>query len=94
MKFLVEITENGFTKVIPVPARMTMAQASALLGISKTDLTHLCTTAELELIGEPVRNQERYLFADEVLGKAQDKGWLNRITRALYVHHDERRTKA
>ena len=94
MKFLVEITENGFTKVTPVPARMTMGQASALMGISKTDLTHLCAVEELELIGEPERNQEKYLFADDVFSKAQDKSWLHRVTNALYVHHDERRKKA
>lgn len=94
MKFLVEITENGFTKVTPVPARMTMGQASALLGISKTDLAHLCGNSELELIGDPVRNQERYLFADDVLGRAKDKSWLHRVTNALYLHHDERRPKS
>jgi len=74
MKFLVEITENGFTKVSPVPARMGMGEAAAILGISKTDLSHLCATGELELIGEPERNQERYLYADDVLERARDKG--------------------
>jgi hypothetical protein len=90
MKFLIEITENGFTKVSPVPARMGMAEASALLGISKTDLAHLCATGELELIGEPERNQERFLYADDVLERARDKGWLNRITNALYDLHKNR----
>jgi hypothetical protein len=90
MKFLIEITENGFTKVSPVPARMGMAEASALLGISKTDLAHLCAPGELELIGEPERNQERFLYADDVLERARDKGWLNRITNALYDLHKNR----
>ena len=49
MKFLVEITENGFTKVCPVPARMGMGEASSILGISKTDLVYLCATGELEV---------------------------------------------
>jgi len=86
MRFLIEITENGFTKVSPIPARMG-------IGISKTDLAHLCATGELELIGEPERNQERFLFADDVLDKARDKGWLKRVTNALYGHHGERNGK-
>ena len=90
MRFLVEITENGFTKVSPVPARMGMGEASSILGISKTDLTHLCAIGEMEVIGEPERNQERYLYADDVLSKARDKGWLQRITNALYRHHGQR----
>jgi hypothetical protein len=93
MKFLVEITENGFTKVSPVPARMGMGEASAILGISKTDLAHLCATGELEVIGEPERNQERFLFADDVLEKARDKGWLRRIANSLYGHHGVRNSK-
>jgi hypothetical protein len=93
MKFLIEITENGFTKVSPVPARMGMGEASALLGISKTDLAHLCATGELELIGKPERNQERFLYADDVFDKARDKGWLTRITNVLYGHHGERNGK-
>jgi len=36
MRFLIEISENGFTKMSPVPARMSMTQTSALLGISRT----------------------------------------------------------
>ena len=94
MKFLVEITENGFTKVTPIPARMGMGETSAILGISKTDLAQLCATGELELIGEPERNQERYLYADDVLERARNKGWLKRITNALYAHHGARNGKA
>jgi hypothetical protein len=90
VKFLIEITENGFTKVSPIPARMGMSEASSILGISKTDLAHLCSTGELELIGEPERNQERYLYANDVLERARDKGWLKRITNELYGHHGAR----
>jgi hypothetical protein len=93
MRFLVEITENGFTKVSPIPARMGMSEASAILGICKTDLAHLCATGELEVIGKPERNQEKYLFADDVLEKARDKGWLKRITNSLYGHHGARNSK-
>jgi hypothetical protein len=90
MKFLVEITENGFTKVSPVPARMGMAEASATLGISKTDLAHLCAIGELEVLGKPERNQEKYVCAEDVLSKARDKGWLTRITNVLYGLHKNR----
>jgi hypothetical protein len=90
MKFLIEITENGFTKVSPVPARMGMAEASATLGISKT---HLCAIGELEVLGKPERNQEKYVCAEDVLSKARDKGWLTRITNALYRHHGARNDK-
>ncbi len=93
MKFLVEITENGFTKVSPVPARMGMGEASSILGVSKTDLAHLCSIGELELIGDPARNQERFVCAEDVLNKARDKGWLKRITNALYDHHGARNGK-
>jgi len=93
MKFLVEITENGFTKVSPIPARMGMGEASSILGISKTDLAHLCSTGELELIGKPERNQERYLYAEDILERARDRGWLKRITNVLYGHHGARNAK-
>lgn len=90
MRFLVEISENGFSKVSPVPARMSMAQASALLGISKTDVSYLCSERELEVLGTPERNQERFLCAEDVLDKARDKRWLARITDMLYGKHRER----
>ena len=87
MKFLVEISENGFTKLEPVPARMSMAQASALLGISRTDMSHLVALGELDIIGSPERNQERFLCAEDILAKARDKRWLARVTDLLYRRH-------
>lgn len=90
MRFLIEISENGFTKLSPVPARMSMAQASALLGISKTDLSYLCSERELEVLGTPERNQERFLCAEDVLDKARDKRWLARVTQSLYERHRSR----
>lgn len=87
MKFLVEISENGFTKLEPVPARMNMSHASALLGISRTDLSHLVAIGELDLIGCPERNQERFLCADDILTKARNKRWLARVTDLLYQRH-------
>ena len=91
MRFLIEISENGFTKLQPVPARMGMAEASALLGISKTDLAHLTAEGEVEVIGRPERNQEKFLCAEDVLAKARDKRWLQRVTDLLYEHHSRRR---
>lgn len=90
MRFLIEISENGFTKLSPVPARMSMAQASALLGISKTDVSFLCGEGELMLLGSPERNQERFLCAEELLEKARDKRWLARVTNLLYRRHSGR----
>ncbi len=87
MKFLVEISENGFTKLEPVPARMNMSQASALLGISRTDMSHLVAVGEFDLIGSPERNQERFLCAEDILTKARNKRWLARVTDLLYRRH-------
>jgi hypothetical protein len=70
-----------------------MGEASAILGISKTDLAYLCSTGELEMIGKPERNQERFLYADDIFDKARDKRWLTRITNALYGHHGARNEK-
>jgi len=70
MTFLVEISENGFTKLLPVPARLSTSEASEILGISKTDLAHLIAEGELTILGNPERNQEKFLCADDVLGKA------------------------
>ena len=75
----------------PVPARMSMAQASALLGISRTDVGHLCAEGELQVLGSPERNQEKFFCAEDVLAKAQDKRWLARITDTLYQHHADRK---
>lgn len=91
MRFLIEISDNGFTKMNPVPARMSMAQVSALLGISRTDVGHLCAEGELQVLGSPERNQEKFLCAEDVLAKAQDKRWLARITDTLYQHHADRK---
>ena len=87
MRFLIEISENGFTKMSPVPARMSMTQTSALLGISRTDVGHLCAGGELKVLGSPERNQEKFFCAEDVLEKAQDKRWLAKITDLLYRHH-------
>jgi len=78
MRFLIEISENGFTKLQPVPARMGMPEASGLLGISKTDLAYLTSQGELEIIGNPERNQEKFLCAEDVLTKSRDKRWLSK----------------
>jgi hypothetical protein len=87
MKFIVEILDHGLVKLSPLPARLTLQEVSRMLGIHSDDVSFLTRENELEALGRPERNQEKFFNAEEIYRKSQDAKWLNRITSRIYDLH-------
>jgi hypothetical protein len=90
MKFVVELTDHGLVKLSPLPARLTAHEVSRLLGVHYDDVAHLVREGELETLGRPEKNQEKFFEAAEIYRKAQDVRWLHRITHKIYELHRRR----
>jgi hypothetical protein len=90
MKYIVEITDHGFVKMMPLPARLTAVEVSRLLGIHREDVVYLARAKALITFGNPRRNQEKFFVADEILAKSQNKKWLGKVTQMIYGEHRRR----
>lgn len=74
--FLLARTDAGEIRQITVPARMGMDEAVKVLGRTEDQLAILARHHLLPVLGEPERNEKKWLFRSEVLAMKADPHWL------------------
>ena len=73
-----------------LPGRLTVAQASILLGFNSIDLPVLITKRLLRPLGKPAPNAIKYYARRDIEQLADDSAWLSRATQAMYEHWHKR----
>ena len=69
------------------PARIDAKQTADVLGCQEHDIPVLVQHGLLEPLGKPApKNARKYFASLEVLALAQDRAWLGKATRTLYLH--------
>jgi hypothetical protein len=69
-----------------MPARLTAAETAAVLGFSEHDVGPLIAARLLTPLGRPAANAPKLFAAVEITALAEDKGWLDKATRAMAAH--------
>jgi len=72
------------------PARLDSAQTAKVLGFQEHDIPVLVFHELLDPLGKPAPNARKYFAAVEVYGLGQDRAWLNKATRILYQHWQDK----
>ena len=73
-----------------LPGRLTVAQASILLGFNSIDLPVLITKRLLRPLGKPAPNAIKYFARRDIEQLADDSAWLSRATQTMYDHWHKR----
>jgi len=75
-----------------LPGRLTVAQASILLGFNSIDLPVLITKRLLRPLGKPAPNAIKYFARRDIEQLSDDSAWLSRATQTMYEHWHKRNT--
>ncbi len=66
-----------------LPARLTTAEASAVLGFQEHDVAPLIAAKLLTPLGKPAPNAPKYFATVDILAAAENREWLSQATRSL-----------
>ncbi|HOX58182.1 MAG TPA: hypothetical protein PLC99_14955 [Verrucomicrobiota bacterium] len=72
------------------PARLDPKQTAEFLGFQEHDIPVLVFHGLLEPLGKPVPNARKYFAAIQIYGLGQNPAWLNKATRVLYQHWQDK----
>jgi hypothetical protein len=70
----------------PLPARLTPEKVAEMLGFSSYEVTVLLRLGLLKPLGKPAPNAHKYFCAAEILQLSQDREWLDKATRSISKH--------
>ena len=73
-----------------LPGRLTVAQASILLGFNSIDVPVLIAKRLLRPLGKPAPNAIKYFARRDIEQLADDSAWLSRATQTMYEHWHKR----
>jgi hypothetical protein len=73
-----------------MPARLTIDQASRLLGFHADSLDHLVNIRMLDMLGGPAPGTQRMFASAYILELCDNVEWLAKATRKVRQHHSER----
>jgi hypothetical protein len=68
------------------PARLTVEQVAYVLNCQPHDVPVLVAARLLKPLGSPADNCAKYFPAVEIIELARDRGWLGKMTNAVYQH--------
>jgi hypothetical protein len=83
--------QNRFLALLgQVPARLSAEQTAWVLNCQPHDVPILVAARLLKPLGNAPQNSVKFFATREVMEKAQDAGWLSRVTNALTQHWQKR----
>jgi hypothetical protein len=76
-----------------VPARLSVAETSKLLGFSEHDIQILMAVGKLTPLGDPAPNAPKWFAAIEMVRLAADQDWLHKATREIAKYWRRKRER-
>jgi hypothetical protein len=73
-----------------LPARLAPEKVAALLGFSPYEISVLMRTGLLKPLGKPAPNAHKYFCAAEILELSNNREWLDKATRAVGKHWQDK----
>lgn len=77
-----------------VPRRLHREQAAYFMNCSIRELTLLVEHGLLSYLGEPDKNQDRYVHGPTLFRKMDDEEWMSKATRIIFDYNRQRNAKA
>lgn len=68
------------------PVRLSVEQAAWVLNCQPHDIPILMAARLIKPLGNPPANGTKYFATADILGLAEEKSWLARMTNALHEH--------
>ncbi len=77
-----------------LPARLDLNQAADLLGFMSHEMPILLRAGLLKPLGKPAPNGHKFFSTTEVLSLTENREWLDKATRAIAKHWQEKNAYA
>lgn len=88
------MNEKSLLSCSRLPARLDVNQTAEVLGFLSHEISMLLSVGLLKPLGRPAPNGHKFFASAEILELSQDRGWLDKATRAVARHWQERNGKA
>jgi hypothetical protein len=76
-----------------LPARIDVNQTAEVLGFLPYEIPVLISSNLLKPLGRPAPNGHKYFCADEILELSHDRSWLDKATRVLIRHRQDKKLR-
>jgi len=88
------MNEKSILLLSRLPARLDVNQAAEALGFLNHEISVLLGVGLLRPLGKPASNGHKFFCTAEILELSQNREWLDKATRAVAKHWQERNRKA
>jgi hypothetical protein len=88
------MNEKSLLNCLRLPARLDVAQTAEVTGFLPHEISMLMYVGLLKPLGKPAQNGHKFFCTAEILELSQDRNWLDKATRAVARHWQERNSKA
>ena len=86
--------EKSILQSLHWPARLNVYQTAEVLGFVVHEIPVLVRDGYLKPLGKPAQNGHKYFSAVEVRELSQDRAWLDKATRAVAKHWQDRNSQS
>ena len=87
------MNEKSILFLSRLPARLDMNQTAEILGFLPYEIPVLMSLGLLKPLGRPAPNGHKHFCADEILDLAHDRAWLDKSTRVMTKHRQEKKLR-
>jgi hypothetical protein len=84
------MSEKSMLLLARLPARLDVDQAAEFLGFLPHEIRVLLKVGLLKPLGKPAANGHKFFAAMEISALSEDRGWLDKATRAVAKHWKDR----
>jgi hypothetical protein len=87
------MSDRTILGLLRLPARLDVGQAAAVLGFQPYEIPILIRGNLLRPLGRPAPNSHKYFCAAEVEELSRDRAWLDRATKTVAAHFQNKNGK-
>jgi hypothetical protein len=87
------MNEKSILLLSRLPARLDMNQTAEVLGFLPYEIPVLISSSLLKPLGRPAPNGHKYFCTDEIMELSHDRSWLDKATRILIKHRQDKKLR-
>ena len=87
------MNEKSILHLSRLPARLDTNQTAEILGFLPYEIPVLVSSNLVKPLGRPAPNGHKYFCADEIVELSHDRNWLDKATRALIKHRQDKKMR-
>ncbi len=87
------MNEKSMLLLSRLPARLDTNQTAEILGFLPYEIPVLISSSLLKPLGRPAPNGHKYFCTDEILELSHNRAWLDKATRILIKHRQDKKLR-